>query len=90
MRPVAALRPVSPPRSGSLSRGGCYGLDPVEIVDPAPSCEAARRGNGLWILPDPWTTLEDASPTGPWTALTPRRPQAPQALLLVPPPEEEM
>jgi hypothetical protein len=90
MRPVAALRQVSPPRPGSLSQGGCYGLDPVEIVDPAPSSEAARRGNGLWILPDRWTTLKDASPTGPWTAHTARRPQAPQALLLVSLVEEEM
>ncbi len=89
MRPIAALRQVSPP-PGSLSPGGCYGVDPVEIVAPAPSCEAVRRRNNLWILPDPWTTLQNASPTGPWTAHTARRPQAPQALLLVSLAEEEM
>ena len=87
---VAALRKVSRPRPGNLAPGGCYGLNRAAIVDPASSYEAVRRSTGLWILPDPWTTLEDASPTGPWTALTPRRPQAPQALLLVPPPGEEM
>ena len=65
-------------------------MDSVAIVDPAPSCEAVRREDGLWILPDPWTTLENASPTGPWTAQTARRPQAPQALLLVSLAEEEM
>lgn len=64
-------------------------MNRVAIVDPAPSCEAVRRAIGQWILPDPWTTLKDASPTGPWTALTARRPQAPQALLLVSPAEEE-
>jgi len=65
-------------------------VDAVDIVDPAPSCEAVRRGNGLWILPDPWTTLQNASPTGPWTAQTARRPQSPQALLLVSLAEEGM
>ncbi len=65
-------------------------MDPVAIVDPAPSCEAIRRGHRLWILPDRWTTLKDASPTGPWTAQTARRPQAPQALLLISLADEEM
>ena len=87
MKRVAALRHVSPPRPESSSQGGCYGVDPVEIVDPASSYEAVRRENGLWILPDPWTTLENASPTGPWTAQTARRPQA---LLLVSLAEEGM
>lgn len=90
MRTVAALRKVSRPRPGNPSPGGCYGLNRVAIVDPAPSCEAVRKENGLWILPDPWTTLENASPTGPWTAQTARRPQAPQALLLVSLTDEEM
>jgi len=84
MRAVAALRPMSPSRPGSLSSGGCSGLDPVAIVVPAPSYEAVRERHRLWILPDPWTTLKGASPTGPWTAHTARRPQVPQALLLVP------
>jgi len=90
MRPVAALRSVSParpgsrdPEPGSLSKGGCYGLDPVAIADPGRSYEAVRTRNSPWILPDPWTTLKGASPTGPWTAHTTRRPQAPQALLRV-------
>ena len=87
MRRVAALREASPPRPGRRRQGGCYGLDPVAIVDPAPSCEAVRRGHRLWILPDPWTTLKGASPTGPWTAQSARRPQA---LLLVSVTEEEM
>ena len=82
MRPVAALRPMSPPPE-SLSSGGCYGSDPVPIVVPAPSCAAVPSGNRLWILPDQWTTLNGASPTGPWTVQKAHRPQAPQALLLV-------
>jgi hypothetical protein len=65
-------------------------LNRVAIVDPAPSYAAVRMATGLWILPDPWTTLDNASPTGPWTAQTARRPQAPQALLLVSLAEEEM
>ena len=58
MRPVAALRQMSTPPPGSrdpaprsLSQGGCYGFDPVAIVDPAPSYEVVRTGNRLWILP---------------------------------------
>ena len=59
--------------------GGYPRMDSSEIVDPGAPGKAVRTRNGLWILSDPWTTQNNASPTGPWTAPTARRPQAPQA-----------
>src|SRR5713101_9049614 len=44
---------------------------------------ARVRSHGLCILPDLWKAPQTRFPQGPWTAHTPRCPQAAQALLLI-------
>jgi len=56
---------------------GCYGSTDLAIVEPGESYEVVSARSPV----DPAGTVENAKPafpTVPWTAPTPRRPQAPQ------------
>ena len=63
-------------------KGGCYGSSDLKIVEPRGSQRPCSEDRPV----DPAGTVENAKsafPTVPWTAHTPRRPQAPQARRLL-------